>query len=293
MPSNTIPPKGRPHLTIVKSLNVGDVSMNVNTKGDFSVSTNAETVKIINKRPRVKPLPVEGALTEGHKAEFAALIKQWVDLAKPKFPRKTEQQLFSGIRARLNKKATSAGRFGVTSVHAYPECDFEKGKKFLKQEIAILYGSATVRKQAPNFINACMGAIHKRCKELGVSDETRKAYQLARFGKDSLANFNQMELEEMLQYVKQPNPSFGVERVKAPDTQQNREKALAMLLGSLRVKHAWFAIPEPLPFDKVEIRQMLEDQDIRLFEVLSESQFNRFWSTQKLCKLKRGNKPRS
>lgn len=293
MANNQEPPKGKPKLTLIKNLNVGDVSMNVNARGDIKLSTNAEKIIINNRRPRNKPTPLEGVITPGHKADLHVLVKAWLNLAVIRYPLRSQKSLNGEIWKKLNGQAKSAGRNGVSSINEYPDCDFERGKKFLEQQIAILNGNATVRKKSPDWSKQRIGHIQARCKKLGIPDEIRKKYQKERFGKDSLADFNREQLEEMYQYVQQDSPSFDTKRVNAKNTQQQRENELDVLLRTLRVKNAWFSIPEPLPFDKAEMRRMLEDQAPRLFEGLSDSAFNGFWNKQKLCSLKRGNKPKS
>lgn len=74
--------------------------------------------------------------------------------------------------------------------------------------------------------------------------------------------------------------------------QQEREKVLTMLLDELNAKNNGQLNLQALTYSKEDMRLILIDKS-SLFDGLSNSQFNKFWTAQKLCKLMRGIKPRS
>lgn len=74
--------------------------------------------------------------------------------------------------------------------------------------------------------------------------------------------------------------------------QQEREKVLVTLLDELNVKNNGQLNLQALAHSKEDMRKFLTDKS-SLFDSLSDSQFNKFWTAQQLCKLRRGDKPKS
>ncbi|MDD5272596.1 MAG: hypothetical protein PHU14_07750 [Methylovulum sp.] len=296
------PVRQRPNLTIVNNnhvnaggtnINTSKASVNINSSNDVSISTHAPKVTVKNHRPAVKPLPREDAITPGHKADLKVLVDELAELLKIKQPNKNH---YPFVRQRLNEQAKSAGKNGVTSIHEFPDCDFERAESYLKQWLGALKKDPTIRDQSPSWRPNTIGAIHARCKELGIDDDTRKAYQKNRFGKESLSDFDNDELGKMYAYVSRDNATFDVKHIKNPTkavtVQHDREKVLAMLLGELNARNNGELNLEALPFSKEDMRRFLVDKN-SLFDGLSDSQFGKFWTAQKLCKVRRGSKMKS
>lgn len=282
MSLNEKPTVTRPNLTIVKNINVGDVNMSVKAEGNV-------TVKI--KKPKADIPPIDNPLTPGHRAELKDLIDKWVNLSgylkKP--------LAFSAAWSMLNRQAKSMGKVGVTTINHYPDCDFERGKKFIQQEIAKLNKKPTVKKNSPNWRNSQISAIQARCKQMNISDEKRRGYMEIRFGvgKNSLTKLTDTELQDFYAYVMSGSPKFTITQTKQ-SIQQLREKSLSVLVDELEQR----AIDNGEHFDRQAIRTRreyiqgrLQDKDPGLFSDLSPSAFNSFWTRQQICKLAPG-KPR-
>lgn len=179
------------------------------------------------------------------------------------------------------------------------DAEFEECKTYLHQQISI------ARKRMPKGVviddpqwrNHIVGAIQKRCKELGVPDEIRKKYQLDRFGKESLSlseddkkTFTANELIQMHTYVMSKNPTF-IFKPTAQKVQQDRENALRRWLDMLekndKANGLSFNLMN-LPYPKRKIMAALQEIEPKLFDDMSNDQFGTFWRNQKICKLKSG-----
>ena len=142
-------------------------------------------------------------------------------------------------------------------------------------------------------------SIQTRIKELikngNTTEEARKAYQLDKYGHESIADFDDEQLECYYRYVRSANPKFTI-RVKVDPTIQNmRESALSTLLDDME-SHAKangqvFFRRKITAYSKEGMLYMLEQRHPDLFKGLSASQFDAFWKKQKLCKIISGVKP--
>lgn len=282
MSLNEKPLVTRPNLTIVKSINVGDVNMNVKAEGNV-------TIKV--KKQKTDIPPIDNPLTPGHRAELKDLIDKLVNLSgylkKP--------LAYSSAWSMLNRQAKSMGKVGVTTVNQYPDCDFERGKKFIQQQIAILNKKPTIKKNSPNVRNRQISDIQTRCKQLGIADNKRREVMENRFGegKNSLTKLTDNELQEFYNYVFSSSPKFTITQPKQ-SIQQLREKSLSGLVDEMERQ----AIDSGEYFDRQAIRtkretihERLQARDPGLFAELSTSAFNQFWTKQQVCKLASG-KPR-
>jgi hypothetical protein len=268
------------------------INFTVNSQGTATINSNAQILNINNKRPRAIPLPYDDALTREHKAALYALRDKWVELKAIQAPTTKTSSLFSSINKRINQQAKSIGKNGVTSILEYPDCDFERGEKFLRQQIAILNKAPKVVKQSPTWRNGRIGSIRARCKELRIDNDTRKAYQWERFKCHSLADFNEKQLKAMYDHVFTRSPSFDVSKIKSPDRQHKRENVLAMLLGELNAKHGGALDMNALDYSIDDMFMFLTDKS-SLFDGLSLATFKTFWKKQKICQCVRGVRAKS
>lgn len=104
---------------------------------------------------------------------------------------------------------------------------------------------------------------------------------------------NQLELSRIeLEKSKKSNSLeqkpeyFNNQQLIAITTQQQREQVLNALLNELQTKQPSLNL-QLLPFNRSDMLKMLADKS-ELFEGLSDSQFDKFFKAQKLCKLRRG-----
>ncbi len=212
-----------------------------NIWGTSTIVNHAPQTNIKNIT-RVKPLPHDDAITREHKADLYALADKWVELKAIQSPRLKISSLYSSIRKRINQQAKSIGKNGVVSIHEFPDCDFERAKKFLKQQIAILNKVPKVMSESELWRNDTISAIQTKCNDIakargiGLKDFAiiRKAYQKQRFKKDSLSIFDTKQLEEMRAYVFSKNPSFDINNHREIlNTQQHRERSFNLLCDEL------------------------------------------------------------
>ena len=154
--------------------------------------------KIINKLP-----PTESGLaglSAGHRAELHDLVYRWAEL-------KTIQSNggnFYGAGWKVAfKEATSAGEKGVSNLDEFPDCDFKKAKKELTRLINILKNTDAVIYEMNRLKRVC----HEKLPD-NLSEEKRITFQLNRFGKESMRNFELEQLQEYERYLDN-NPSFN------------------------------------------------------------------------------------
>lgn len=185
--------KTPPHLTVIENMNFDKVdNINVNTK---NMSATVETLIIKKQKQKTQIPPIDNPLTPGHRAELKELVESWVNLSGYlKNP-----VSYGAARSMLNKQAKSMGKAGVSTINHYPDCDFERGKKFIKQKIAILNNTTAVKNNAPEWRKSRISAIQTRCKNLNISEENRRGYMVNRFGlgKDSLTKLTDNELQDI------------------------------------------------------------------------------------------------
>lgn len=246
----------------------------------------AEKVTVSTPKQPPKRTDVKNPLTKEHRKEIRDLITEWVttsNLAKKPIDHKKAYSLLynDGLENEVN---------GIEQIE---ESEFEQCKHYIKQRIMTLesVGAGRVMRRKSDWQTKRIKAIHARCGELGISEEQRKAYQLARFGKNSLVDFTDDELSEFYSYVMNGNPKFIMPKEQAKSIQQDRENALRVLLGFLEAKakaQRQAFNPQRLNLTKPDIHKLLEQQNPDLFCNMSEEQFSKFWSKQQVCKLKPG-----
>lgn len=245
--------------------------------------------RVIKPPKKKKRKNVECELTEEHLTELNYLIRLWVETSKKAINRRDHID-YGGAKTLLWRYGLDNKINGMDQIE---DSEFDQAKAYLNQKIKIAERKIPKHKAFGDsqWRNKTLGAIHARCNNLGVSDETRKAYQLARFGKDSLAHFTDDQLEEMYNYVMIGTPKFTIPRGQAKSLQNERENALRVLIGVLeanaKAKGQYFE-PMKLPLSKADMLGLLKQREPALFGLMSEEPFNKFWSKQQVCKLKSG-----
>lgn len=232
---------------------------------------------------------VERKLTEENRKELDYLLNQWSEISR-KAKSKKDHISYAYARTLLFQYGLDGKVNGMDQIE---DLEFNQAKAYLLERIKIAEKKVPKTKlfNDSEFRKKTIAAIHARCRNLAVSDETRKAYQLARFGKESLTDFTNDELQEMYNYAMQGTPKFTIPRAKARTIQQDRENALRVLIGVMeangKAKEQIFN-PQRLPCSKLDMLALLKQRDTNLFGDMSEDQFNKFWSKQQVCKLKPG-----
>lgn len=238
--------------------------------------------------------PMDNRITVGHRAELHALVDDLVALQHMIEPSKTLDKLYKLAWVRAKSQAQSEGDCGVRKIEYFPDCDFEIAKHYLQLRIRILKNHESTWTENKSWRKERLEAIHARCENMQISNDQRKAYQLARFGKESLRDFTNQELQQMFVYTFGRNPSFNPAfirnecgdfeaetSVKPDDKQSQRECVLSESLTELQANDPTIDINN-LPYTQRKMREILQAKNFDLFN-LAVSSFTKFWSRQKLC----------
>lgn len=250
------------------------------------VRTNELKVSVSKQPP--KRTEVKSPLTKEQSSKLNYWINEWVttsNLAKKSITYSKAWTLLyaDGLDGEVN---------GIKQIE---QSEFQQCVSYIQQRIRILetVGNKRVMRRKTDHRGSRIKGIHARCKELGVSDEARKAYQLHRFKKGSMKDFTDDELEEYYGYIMHGTPKFFIPKKAVKSVQQDRETVLLVLLGILEGG----AIAKGQQFNRMALSQskgemlaMLEQRDPALFN-LSLDQFGKFWDEQKHCKCRKGAKP--
>lgn len=270
----------------------------INANGDVNLTVNQTIIdagksKTENEPPLIAP---EFRITKEHRDEINYLVNEFVDLYMIINKSATQKSARQMIYPQLKRQAQSVGNYANIELKYFPECDFEIAKHYVQLRIRILRNNESVWKESKNWRNDRLNAIHARCKNMEISDERRKIYQLARFGKESLRDFTNQELQQMFVYTFSENPSFNPDFIRnksnessdnrEPETdkkQIQRERVLSDWLNELQANDPTTDINN-LPYTQEDMLKELQAKS-DLFDLATTS-FATFWKTQKLCKLK-------
>lgn len=133
-------------------------------------------------------------MTEEHRIELDYLVKEWVEITQKS--RSKKDHIPFGRAYSLLFQYGLDGK--VNAMDQIEDSEFNQAKDYLKQKIAIARNKVPKEKDCNSeYRNIQYAKIHALCKSLSISDETRKEYQLKRFGKESLKDFTDDELLEM------------------------------------------------------------------------------------------------
>lgn len=252
------------------------------------IFAQTKELKIVKEKQQPKREAVKSPLIKEHREELKALVTDWVTTSnlakKPLNYGKAYIKLYAeGLNGEVN---------GIEQIE---ESEFELCRRYLQQRIKILetVGDSRVIRKKSEWRRDRIGKIHSICKKLDISDETRKAYQLERYGKESLADFTDDDLADFYGYVRHGTPKFTMPRAQSNTLQQDRENALRVYIGVLEEnakagEGSGYFNRQYLPFTRNMIFDALIDREPLLFKRMSEDQFYKFWSKQRVCKLKPG-----
>ena len=237
------------------------------------------------KPPKIaKRKEVNNPLTEEHRDEINYLIRLWVDTTKQA---KSKRYHIEYWQANMNLWTYGLNN-EVNGIEQIEESEYEKCRKYLNQKIRVAVSRLPKGKEldVPEIRHRTIGAIHARCKQLGITDEVRKAYQLYHYGKESLSDpdFSMDELQQFYRKLLGPNPKLTI---KKKTTQQQREAVLQRLLGRIEGEATSSGKEinlSCLDYSRNEIEKLLNEMEPDLFR----AGFDGFWSKQKLCHLKHG-----
>ncbi|UJS26056.1 hypothetical protein [Thiothrix winogradskyi] len=254
------------------------------TGGKTSVNVESEGRVIIRPKivKQVSP-PVEGAISPGQRAEFKAMIDEWVNVSglagKP--------INYGGAYKRLFSQAKSIGKAGAGRLDDYPMCDFERGVEFIRSEIGKLRNTNRFRDVDPDAArNAMLGEIHLKVKALGIADSKYRDYLQAEYGVSSSKLLEIGQLQRFRDYIR----GGGVCKLPAPKektAQELREESLSALMVERGGK---------VFISMDDAHAQLAKRDPALFAGIGFETFQVFWKQQakkKICVLKRGRKPSS
>jgi len=253
----------------------------------------APVANIINPPKPPKRLHVEIPLTNEQRKELRDLINDWVIAA-----------LLSGKKlvhsGAYHKLYTDHLNGAVAHLEEVEAAEFSGCKAWIVQQIRIAEDSNRPKaRKNPRYYNTLVTTINARCNTLGISEERRHDFQLARYGVASLKSFSFSQLEDFVQYCRGDNPTFvHKERFNASE-QQTREKALTLWLDHLEAEaNASGATFDRfhLGMNKAEIFEKLQAREPTLFGAIAFSTFETFWSkrTKGICgEARRGKPPRS
>jgi hypothetical protein len=264
-------------------------NLNVNSK-----RTNVKTnhLKVTKEKEPPKRTTVKQPLTDAQRAKLKEKITDWITTSNvAKKPMQYSQawgKLYNDI------DALGGAVNGITQIE---QDEFPLCIEYINQKIAIIMSNKSVRNKYSGNRKKYISSIQARCKELGVSDETRKAYMLAKYGKDSLAEsaanpFTNDELYDFYQYV-MGNPKFSPPKIEMAGTHELREKALARFIDGYAADMAGRGIEIDrqalrYPGGKKAIFEALQQQEPTLFDAdMTLSAFDKFWLKQRVCKAKR------
>lgn len=249
---------------------------------------HSKKTKIIKPKEPPKRTDVKNPLTNEQIKELDSMVNEWTATSnlskKPMhFGQGWNKIFYKCLDGEVNGKKQ------------IEQTEYEKVKSFIQQKIMILEnaGSKRIMRRKEGYRNKRIGSIQARCKELSIQPEKRKAYQLYRYGKDSLVDFSDDELDDFYGYVIRGTPKFTIPQPNAQETQQDRENALRVLLGVFEEKakaNGQQFNSQRLNNSKTEMLNLLAEREPDLFKGLSEEGFNKFWSKQKICKLKPGQR---
>lgn len=269
--------------------------VNINTRStNISARRATMTAGVVNVRKQPAPpkrTSLICPLNTEQRTELKDLINEWVSTRNL-----MKRPLTHGRAFTLLYTEHLHGQ--VAHLNEIEASEFAGCRNWINQQtrIAESYNPKQARRN-PNHTNTLLTRIHARCRNLGISNEVRKQYQLDRWGKESLTEFSDSELEELRQYVQQDHPSFQYKEKIHHRDQELREKALAALIDELEAQAHHDKQPfdrDRLPYTKPDIRALLQQRDRSLFSI-SETTFKDFWKKRRkgICGLKAGRRAAS
>ncbi|MBT9098772.1 hypothetical protein KFZ76_13765 [Methylovulum psychrotolerans] len=251
------------------------------------------TLNVTYQKPPPKRTEINNPLTKEQRKQLNELITEWVttsNLAKKPiaFDKAWSNLFYYGLSGAVN------------NINQIEQEEFATCKSYINQRIMIIESDCKtgLTRFKEGWRNKHIGKIHAVCKKQKISDEKRKVFMLDKWGKDSLTELTDDELRECYQYAVSSNPSWIASKYEIQGTQEQREKALGLLLNELEAQaKAVNSIFDRnnITLGKSVILSMLSQRDRTLFSdgdgnPIAETTFNRFLTKAKMCKFKAGRK---
>lgn len=162
--------------------------------GDSNIIGNGNTVikteRIIH-RPKVEVKTGDGVVSAEQKARIQQLVKDWMEARNS--VRKSELS-YGAAWSAVNKKA------GVNSYHEIPAEKFKIVETWLLKQMAIVHSMPSAPAKSTQWRSRRIKGIQSRCTELGIQDK-RKSYMLKTFGKDSLIQLSDADVERVYRWA--------------------------------------------------------------------------------------------
>ena len=132
----------------------------------------------------------DGVLNAGQKAKLTALVRDIVDASKAK----RTPLAYGTVWSKLNT------HMRVNKYDEILQDDFEKASAYLLRERAMLLKIPSAHKKNPDWRRRRIAAVHARCNERGWQ-EWRRAYMKEKFGRESMDQMPDSELESLYRAV--------------------------------------------------------------------------------------------
>lgn len=149
-----------------------------------------KTERIIT-RPRVTVVPGYLTITAAQKARLLDLKNRWVDTNNA--VRRTKLS-YAAAQSAINRRA------GVNSYHEIRIERFAEIEAYILRQIAIVNRMPSAHVRSPSWRTARIRAIQARCGEKFIQ-EWRRRFMAERFGKTSMTDIDDAELEVLYRAV--------------------------------------------------------------------------------------------
>lgn len=175
-----------------KALTTFNVTGSGNAVGEGNVVITGDISINPVTRPRVVVKTGDGTIDAAQKAEILRLLDEWV--AARAAVRRGEMTI-PGSRKAFNNA------FGLNSYHELPAEEFGNARAWIQRQIAIIGSMRCAPKKMPNWRNKVIASIKARCKNQLGNPDVYKPYIERKFGKESLTQLTDDELQTTKQYV--------------------------------------------------------------------------------------------
>ncbi len=163
---------------------------NIVGNGNIQINGNINLTSVSKKRVIVKP--AEGSVDPAQKAEIQRLIEEWIE-AHNKVKQKTLS--WGAAWRRFNQ------HFHISTYHELPSESFEEARKWLTQQKAQLLSMKSAPKKIQSWRPDRIKAIKARCKNQLGDEKIYRFYIEQRFGKSSLTQLSDNELQATYVYI--------------------------------------------------------------------------------------------
>jgi hypothetical protein len=159
---------------------------------------NNTTINITPSPPKITTVVKtgDGVLTAQQKAELKTLVADWIAASVVRKKPKTYASAWNGLNKHMK----------VNSYAEIKQEDFDKAVAWLRKQIGTCKSMRSAPKKIPTWRTDKMKAIHARSKEYGL-EEWRLSYMVKRFGKPSMKELSDDDLQALYSAVFHKKPS--------------------------------------------------------------------------------------